>query len=229
MVEGQDISETWERRQDQFDFEIEDVMNAQGFDGLPRVVSEKDFDKYVKESNFIAQRTYSATDKETLDAYRDQLYDGKWYVDCSTGGSQYGQGMYCAADYNGVISDGIKEEMAHYSLLNIERGNKYSYTETLTLDKSAKVITYDNLIEEKQKDIQKLVDKERNVEWKGKSEDEYFSNLKKARQETSKLRNLDDGVYAVLKGYDAINAEGHGASGSYTVILNRTKVIIRKG
>lgn len=29
-----------------------------------------------------------------------------------------------------------------------------------------------------------------------------------------------------MLGYDAINAEGHGASGSYTVILNRTKTII---
>ena len=30
-------------------------------------------------------------------------------------------------------------------------------------------------------------------------------------------------------GYDAINAEKHGATGSYTVILNRTKLIIYEG
>ena len=36
---------------------------------------------------------------------------------------------------------------------------------------------------------------------------------------------MDTGAFAALLGYDAINAEGHGASGSYTVILNRTKCI----
>ena len=35
------------------------------------------------------------------------------------------------------------------------------------------------------------------------------------------------GSFASALGYDAINAEGHGASGSYTVILNRTKLIIK--
>ena len=40
--------------------------------------------------------------------------------------------------------------------------------------------------------------------------------------------SMDDGTYAVLKGYDAINAEGHGDSGSYTVILNRTKLVIKR-
>ena len=38
----------------------------------------------------------------------------------------------------------------------------------------------------------------------------------------------DYGTLAAAMGYDAINAEGHGASGSYTVILNRTKLIIKK-
>ena len=64
IAEGHDISRTWQRRPDQFDFEIEDVINAQGFDGLPRVVSQVEFDEAVKAANngngFIAQRTYSA-------------------------------------------------------------------------------------------------------------------------------------------------------------------------
>jgi hypothetical protein len=33
------------------------------------------------------------------------------------------------------------------------------------------------------------------------------------------------GSFAASKGYDVIDAEEHGASGSYTVILNRTKII----
>jgi hypothetical protein len=39
-------------------------------------------------------------------------------------------------------------------------------------------------------------------------------------------RFKDSGALAAEMGYDAINAEGHGESGSYTVILNRTKVIL---
>ena len=125
IANGNDISGTWKRRAGEFDFEIEDVLNAQGFDGKPRIVSADEFDELVKQANdgngFIAQRSYSAPDQETLDAYREQLYDGKWYVDCSTGGAQYGQGMYCAADYSGELTDGIRNEMEHYLELNAER------------------------------------------------------------------------------------------------------------
>lgn len=145
IAEGQDITDTWERRPDAFDFEIDDVINAQGFDGLPRVVSQEEFDKAVEESSFVAQRTYSAPDKETLDQYRDSLYNGDWYVDCSSGKSLFGQGMYCSADYDGVLSDGIKADMDAYRAVGERKGNNFSYTETITLTPDAKIIDYDEL------------------------------------------------------------------------------------
>lgn len=332
IVQGKDISATWERRPDQFDFEIEDVINAQGFDGKPRVVSAEEFDEAVKKSNFVAQRTYSAPDQETLDAYRDQLYNGKWYVDCSAGGAQYGQGMYCAADYTGTLTDGIKAEMKHYkslytidlrdesmpikgrlnlaidyaksngisnekelkyieAWLNKDKGlvkelnlseeqrdkmnellrfaniEKPSYTETMTLDPSAKIIKYDDLHDIKyhaydhyiNKEIDRLrsdgtsenmlyyiadrigVDKNDNfrdssLEWYHNKKDEVeiannmIKNMRnRAKEYDEKMRsNFDDlGSFAAAQGYDAINVEGHGQSGSYTVILNRTKVIFK--
>jgi SPP1 gp7 family putative phage head morphogenesis protein len=137
VVNGQDISTTWKRRKDQFDFEIDDVLNAQGFDGKPRVVSKAEFDEAVKNANFIAQRAYSAPDQETLDAYRQQLYDGKWYVDCSTGGARHGQGMYCIADYSGNITGDMRSEASAYAGYY---GNRPSYIETFTVDPSAKFI-----------------------------------------------------------------------------------------
>lgn len=280
VINGSDITGTWTRRADDFAFEIEDIINAQGFDGLPRIVSAEEFDDAVKAANggegFIAQRTYSAPDQETLDAYRQQLYNGDWYVDCSTGGAQYGQGMYCAADYTGTLSDGIKEEMKHYESLSENRypkaveearnaymqkqidsanselervalkeklfGNTtesewdlystrtreqdrafsrlanrieeeareihgFSYIETFTLDSSAKIIEL--------KDLLRM---------------QSFDEVRISRMiETGDTELLNDlGAYAASKGYDAINAVGHGASGSYTVILNRTKLIIRE-
>ena len=372
VVNGKDISATWQRRPELFDFEIEDVINAQGFDGLPRVVSEDEFNKAVENSSFIAQRSYSAPDQETLDTYRDMLYNGKWDVDCSTGGAQYGQGMYCAADYTGNLSDGIKAEMQHYVDLNVQRnymnarlnkiknidfdtltnnryanyitkkieyskeefdvfiklksndkltGNKlpanekaiwesmlsnnkwsklnealhdimddfrkeykgFSYIETFTLDPSAKIIKYNDLQQKAFMKIgwEKFTDEATEYIEKNRGfmdddaydfiTDTWFDNtaislvnaynngdtiLNKfnlSNKEFKKLSDMEDylssmlhkynvefygdwdkgptfdyGSYAALLGYDAINAEGHGQSGSYTVILNRTKLIIKE-
>lgn len=314
VVYGKDITKTWTRREDEFDFEIDDVINAQGFDGLPKVVSEEEFDRYVEDSSFIAQRTYSAPDQETLDAYREQLYNGDWYVDCSTGGSQYGQGMYCAADYNGELTDGIKSEMEHYQELGTERMSKdawYSflndlskddmndyidlrrvkeltedefrvfkelksddnltgpmlpeedkkiwqemcdngkfmsltssldnmknefydnykgnyYTETFTLDPSARIIKYKDLVDmyESSHDGEGIVTEAQMRRQLSRVLD--GDALDDAIKNAMESQIFDDyGSYAAALGYDAINAEGHGESGSYTIILNRTKVIFK--
>ena len=219
VVDGKDISDIWKRRPDEFDFEIEDIINAQGFDGLPRVVSAEEFDRLVKESSFIAQRTYSAVDQQTLDQYRDMLYNGKWYVDCGAGGAQYGQGMYCAADYAGVVSDGIKAEMQHYQELNSRRGNQYSTVETFTLDSSAKIITFGKICGEYARELEKLG---------VGSYDDLFEAIVDGEKSFEGVSLMNIGSYAVMKGYDAINAVRHGQSGSYTVILNRTKLIIKE-
>lgn len=124
IAQGKDITGTWERRKDEFDFEIKDVINAQGFDGVPQVVSQEEFDRAVEESGFIAQRSYSAPDQETLDLYRESLYNGDWYVDCSNGGAVHGQGMYCAANYEGNLTSDIKAEMASYSSLGESKFEK---------------------------------------------------------------------------------------------------------
>lgn len=150
VVQGKDLSATWKRRKDEFEFEIEDAINAQGFDGLPQIVSADDFDKAVEASGFIAQRTYSAVDFETLEAYQDSLYNGKWYVDCSVGGSAHGKGMYCAANYEGKLTDEIKQEMQDYI------GQNKHYTdqdapyiiETFTVDPSANFLEVPEKMEE---------------------------------------------------------------------------------
>ena len=126
--------------------DIKSVIHAQGFDGLPKCVGRKEFDKAVESSNFIAQRTYAATSQEILDAYHDQLCNGEWYVECSEGGAFYGQGMYCAADYTGNLSEGIRSEMALYAKIGHDKGNPYVKTETLTLDPSAKIISYTDVL-----------------------------------------------------------------------------------
>lgn len=277
-AQGRDIVGEWRRRPDEFDFEIEDVMAAQGYDGTPLLVDADEFDKFVEQANsgkgFIAQRSYTGTSKEVADEYRRELYEGKWYVDCSTGGAQYGQGMYCAADYTGKLTDGIRAEMEHYTALGQKRNNgagsnAVTYVETMTLDSSAKVITYDDLMDYVyKKRIEKRLFREA-TEGMKLSEKElavlhesilldatpeqfdvadnffiedrsgYYAAKRKlqsivdgikdkANSEFSAVEGMDPGAIAALHGYDAINAEGHGESGSYTVVLNRTKLIIKK-
>ncbi len=370
VVQGKNITESWERRSGDYDYEIEDVINAQGFDGTPRIVSADEFDEYVKSANggqgFVAQRSYSAPDQETLDAYRAQLYHGDWYVDCSTGGAQYGQGMYCAADYTGNLSSGIKNEMSHYQGLgkarlegksiidlpvdtqnsiferiaaenglnkkdpnyndymvlikgsvnptaynwqeiskaaekigsNIDNNliskiaseaNKYrteavSYTETMTLDRSARIVSFREIndirmgnlsLDYRDRFIDAFIKNEgftddqstfikynlqgwnsdRKITWEqvnkaamalgkeGREEmmmvvekigtiatqkynEEHDRRIEQAKMYQQKFNDI--GSLAAALGYDAINAEGHGQSGSYTVILNRTKLIIKE-
>ena len=122
--------------------DIKSVVHAQGFDGLPKCVGQKEFDKAVEASSFIAQRTYAATSQEVLDAYHDQLCNGEWYIECTEGGAFYGQGMYCSADYTGKLSKNIRSEMALYAQVGRNEGKPYVKTETLTLDPSAKIISY---------------------------------------------------------------------------------------
>lgn len=279
IVNGKDISETFTRNPE-YDFIIDDVIHQQGFDGLPRIVNSKEFDKLVKEANngngFIAQRVYSAKDYETLNMYRDSLYHGKWYVDCSNGGVAYGRGMYCAADYHGILSNDIRRAMKGYA-------HNKSYIETLTLDKSAKIIDYQEISDkyygrlskmevekaeeiglqealkhaknkdeklmftycyggrisdwnalnkamkdipkERQDEINEIADKIYDkVSLKlQKREQEFFEKSQKAQE-----KYKDIGAYAASLGYDAIDAKGAGGDCSYTVILNRTKLIIKE-
>lgn len=258
-----------------YDFAIEDVINTQGFNGLPEVVDYNKFEEAMKKSNFYAERTYSADTQELLDTYQNELYNGKWYVDCSEGGAQYGQGMYCASCYD--ISDntqlgGIGNEMSHYKQIGISKGKKYSYVEAITLKSDAKILELPHGAKaeeyisevyrneylkkfatksqiEKVKEYIKYNTKIMNLTFDEDSD--FIDDLYRKRAEATKgiedlLKNslsaLEDvsdgkkyhglknpGVLAAEMGYDAINAIGHGQSGSYTVILNRTKVIICKG
>lgn len=327
VVDGSNVIGQWTRRKSEYEFEIEDVLNYQGFDGDPRVVDADEFERAVGAANggrgFIAQRSYTGPTKEVADEYRRALYNGKWYVDCSTGGAQYGQGMYCAADWTGKLTDGIRSEMAHYTrlgstrsgvkadlsedekLLKIRRAaeelvgdgpgsdvdavytclrydlgvskpsvadnreayrtaRKYdyrneafqkglqtsleyssvSYVETMTLDPSARVITYSELDRIRSySSLSRLAaesmnvsreDREALIEWVDSEEDweDAPTNVRDWAHRISDgvdtLMESDYGTLAAAMGYDAINAEGHGASGSYTVVLNRTKLIIKR-
>lgn len=270
VVDGKDIVGDVDYSDTIFEHDIEAAMDVQKFNGLPNVVEYDEFKDAMEKSGFYAERTYSAKTQEQLDIYRDELYHGKWYVDCSEGGSQYGQGMYCSAAYD--LSDnkslgGIGSEMSHYQVLNIEKGCNYSYTEAITLQPSAKILELPNGAKAEEyisdqyryaylrkhakpsqrkyveeyisvcQDLDEFPELESLYDLRDELMKNIDSELLRAAMDSimyktpgmkySKIKN--PGTLAVEMGYDAINAVGHGESGSYTIILNRTKVIFCKG
>lgn len=236
VVQGKDLSGIWERRPDEFDFEIDDIIDAQGFNGLPRVVDADEFDRAIKESNIIMQRGYTAPDEETLKAYQDQLYNGKWYIDCSTGGHMYGRGMYADGTFGTKVNESMEATMKAYG------AGPNGKIETFTLTSDAKILDYkdvDRLRREYGQDtinrivgLEKLSDEERifaysqmgmtNTEdtikamnWASNNSDKvkdiYTKYVYPYNKEIGEIRNevfsMDEGVLATLKGYDAINCE----------------------
>ena len=210
-VNGQDLAGKFQFKGTS-QYSIEQVIQAQGFDGLPTLTSDKAaFASACKASNFIAKRGVGASDQRTLDAYDQALKTGEFYVKCR-GGSVHGYGMYAASlKANGSNAQaGIKHaESTAQSYASWGHNAKKVYT--MTLDKSAKIGT------------------ETQLKRQMKSDTEY---QKVCNNSSINWRYTQDvGVYAVYKGYDAYIAGSRRTSANssysdYTVILNRSKVII---
>lgn len=276
VVNAAPVTDTWKPRPD-FDSLIDDIIEFQGFNGKPTIIYEQsEFDKAVQKDHFIAERTIRATDEETLLKYNNQLKAVKgedyFYVNCGVGGAQYGQGMYCAADYTKG-----KEPFEHFlhEIKEYGDGDKIEngcYSTTwMTLDPTSKILELPNgakageYIPELYKreymlnhagdniqDVLDYIDACKAVDNLTFSEPEDVIDRLYAERNSalSKVKDLckeamnntmylpkdskfpipkNPGVLAAEMGYDAINAVGHGATNSYTVVLNRTKLIIYGG
>lgn len=210
-VNGKDLSGKFKFQNNSQDYAIEQVIKAQGFDGKPTLTSDKAaFSKACQASDFIAKRGVGASNQQTLNAYDQALKTGDFYVKCS-GGSVHGYGMYAASvKANGKqASSGIRD--AESTAQAYCRGNSSQKIYTMTLDKSAKIGTESALKRQMAND----------------------SAFKQACNSSSlnTRYTYDVGVYAAYKGYDAYIAgrgrySSDGASSDYTVILNRSKIII---
>lgn len=210
-VDGKDLAGKFKFDDSSPDYSIEQVIKAQGFDGKPTVTTDlSEFYSACNASNFIAKRGVGASNQRTLDAYDDALKNGDFYVKCS-GGSVHGYGMYCASTTNAKVGDKAAASRLRHAEDTAKAYAGYHHPSkiyTMTLDKSAKIGT------------------ESALKSQMRSDTEF---LKVCR--SSKMRSYyteDVGVYAAYKGYDAyVAGSGRSRSGSdYTVILNRSKVII---
>lgn len=210
-VNGQDLSGKFQFKGTS-QYSIEQVIQAQGFDGLPTLTSDKAaFASACKASNFIAKRGVGASDQRTLDAYDQALKTGEFYVKCR-GGSVHGYGMYAASvAANGKSAASGLRDAESTAQAYASYGGSRSKIYTMTLDRSAKI------------------GNERQIKQQMQSDTAY---QKMCQNSSINWRYTQDvGVYAAYKGYDAYVAGSKrrttdGSSSDYTVILNRSKVII---
>lgn len=211
-VDGQDLTGKFQFDKSSSYYTIEQVIKAQGFDGKPTVTKDAAaFAAACKASNFIAKRGVGASNQRTMDAYDDALKNGDFYVKCS-GGSVHGYGMYAAS----VAANGsqAKHGIQHAESTARSYGSgRASKVYTMTLDKSAKVGTESSL--------QRQMNGDKTYQSMCRSSGIYSGYT------------LDVGAYAAYKGFDAYIANSgrsvqtkNGYYSDYTVILNRSKVII---
>lgn len=215
-VDGKDLTGKFQYNDSSSDYAIEQIIKAQGFDGKPTVTKDPAaFADACKASNFIAKRGVGASDQATMDAYDEALKTGEFYVKCS-GGSVHGYGMYAASvAANGRrASTGISD--AEWTAKAYANGNASQKIYTFTMDKSAKIGTESSLSRMMAND----------------TEYAKVCNSSKMNQRYT----MDVGCYAAYKGYDGYLAGGgrnynykDGSESQYTVILNRSKVIIFDG
>ena len=211
-VDGKDLSGKFKFDNNSSDYSIEQVIKAQGFDGKPTVTTDATaFAAACKASNFIAKRGVGASDQRTMKAYDDSLKNGDFYVKCS-GGSVHGYGMYAAS----VVANGsqAKHGIQHaQDTAKSYASGRAKKVYTMTLDKSAKIGDESSL-------------------YRQMSNDRTYQSMCSSSS-MRRAYTMDVGVYAAYKGYDAYIAGSgrsthtrNGTYSDYTVILNRSKLII---
>lgn len=180
---------------------IEEVVTAQGYDGLPTIISESEL------GDNVLYRGVKARNSETLQQYHDDLLNGTWYYTAKYGGSLFGKGMYAAvdpsvADYY-AAGDGLIEKMQlkqdarvfTWGALDLKREIFQKLTESTDLSILSDVLVADN--------------------------EELWGDKGTDFVEKKGLRYLFDGDItsaAAAAGYDAVFVEEE----RYYVILNRT-------
>lgn len=215
QVNGKNISKTFAMDDDarydggngQLKSAADQVAEAQGFKGLPTVVSEAELKHAAKNSGIIMYRTINegydivkdGAPKTSSDTFVEKLMYGgpEEFALNGTGYQAYGGGMYTAANKKilGTLGQGgalAYDESTAYS------ASKKSRTVAMTLSPTARIANKSQI-------------------------DKKFMNLSKAER---KRFNYDVGAYAAALGYDAIRIPGAGVNCDYITVFNRTALII---
>lgn len=181
-----DVSDRARRRisdTSQGDWFLRELIRAQGFDGPPQVITKQEMDKYVAfgEQELLRGLDAYGMKSKTGEDLAQQFRAGDMYIGKGIFGNgiyvAYGADKYDAQEYAGVGLEGAIVRMS--------------------LNKSAKVISYDKLLKEQ----------------------EDFLNACPELE--------DPGHYAAFKGYDVVDVGATRSRPKYMVVLNRTALRVQ--
>lgn len=174
------------------------------------VYSEKEFENYVKNNKTeVWYRGYSATSEEELKSQTESMLNGIARLS-EDNKSASGKGLYFTKN---------KDDAKGYAKQRMnEGGRKFSNVIIATLKKTAKFATHDILNELYSQKSKEVAEMSKKI-WDLSTEKEQNA----LEDKIIKLRNMDIGSYAKLKGYDAIEA----GFGEY-VVLNQKMLIYKK-
>lgn len=176
------------------------VIHQIGYDSLPKVVSEKEFKKLIKNNEVIYRGLSSSTSlsaKEAADNFK--------YGDFFVGTGVFGNGTYGAYDKD--IADNYAELADKTSKSGKVSKNEYSILEMI-LSPNARIADYQTIYKE----------------W---FDEKIPFSLQTNQFQDWQFIVGDVGTYAALKGYDAIKTNGAGGQ-NYIIILNRGKIIVKE-
>lgn len=209
VVEGKDISKTFQYDRKAKGSAMDQVTEQQGFKGKPTLIKDKkEFSAAVKDSGIMAYRTVNGgTDvvtgkHKTSGQFADDLKNATTISHNGSGGQVYGAGIYIAAASNAKPGRAPSQSATNAAKSDSKcYGGSSSTTMAMTLDKSAKIGDYTATRNE-------------------------FSRMTSSQR--AKYGN-ELGAYAASKGYDALKAVDAGWGCDYIMVYNRTKLIVFDG
>lgn len=188
------------------------AAEQQGYLGLPTIIDHKHFDEAVTASGFIAYRTINAgTDVESgiyrsSEEFAKQFEEGESISLNGSGQQVYGSGIYVASNsgWTGSRQLPSEEDRINAETDSREYGRGECTTLVLTIAPDTNIGNYQELFSE----------------YCSLSEDEFERFGGYGR----------DGIaaYAISRGYDGLRIPNAGIGCDYTVIYNRTRIILRQ-
>lgn len=211
-ITGQDISGTFCANLSSSKSPAQQAAEQQNYLGLPTVCDPIRFNDAVADSGFIAYRTLNAgTDvdsgiQRSSEDFATQFESGESFSLNGNGQQVYGSGIYVASNSEWKSRRQLPSEEDRLSaeLDSSEYGHGQYTTLALTIAPNTKIGNYEELYSE------------------------YCSLSESEQARFGGYGREGVAAYAISKGYDGLRIPGAGIGCDYTVLYNRTKIILKQ-
>lgn len=177
------------------------LANIQGYNAAPRVVSADEFESFVRQSGVVGFRTLEDSPDGDPDKYVEEFQYEDNILYNPSDYRMHGDGIYLTTTMNAKLGE-MPDDKDIYDARDVSsRYGKYIMKMTFAPNTS--------FVEERELLTQ------------------FYGDLSEDIQE--RWYNNSPNAYAVARGYDAIVCKGAGYCCDYTIVLNRTKLIVQEG